>query len=120
SLLWRPLPVDGEIRLVPRFEPPAEHLGFAVTRHEVFRELVAEIGPALIIARRMTPAAIERRSAHRRSPGMLVRQGSRSCAQRLGHETQLDIRPDAARQVGVEYSIDDAPVVTRRAAGVLA
>ncbi len=84
----------------------------------MLRPLVDELGPLLIIFRRIGPTGEDFRIRVGRAPPVLIRIRSRRQVSR--HETNLHVRPDTVGPVGIEHFIENCPIVDRIAALVLA
>jgi hypothetical protein len=117
ELLRRALPIGGAVRFVPDLEIPGLDLGLAVAFDAVAHPLVGQLRPLVVVLGRIAPAAADQVVVEARPPGVLVGLGMGR--QRLGHEADLDIGPDAVGQIGVEQPVEDRPVIDRPPLGVL-
>ena len=84
---------------------------------QCFVPLEDQLGPLLVVLRRVGPAGVDLVVLRLRRPLVLVRLGLDR--QLLGHEPDLHVGLHAALEVGVEDAVDDRPVVDRLAVGVL-
>ena len=90
--------------------------GLAVLLDAVLRPFVDQVAPLLVVLRGVGPAGVDLVVLRGRRPRVLV--GLRLHRHRLRHEADLDVRLDAALEIGVEDAVDDRPVVDRLAAGI--
>ena len=117
ELLGRALPVGRKIRLVPDLEVPARDFRPAVTLHVVPRPLIDQLTPLFVALRRPAPAGGDQLVFESRPPQMLIWHTGRRSGHRLGHEADLEVRPDAAGEISVDDVVDDREVVDRIAVG---
>ena len=117
EFLRRAAPV-ADVRLVPHLPVPRLDFARPYRSTQCFDPLVDELAPLRVVLRRIGPAGEDLVVPGRGVHVVLIRLRLRR--QRLRHEADLRVRPDAALQIRVEDAIEDRPVVDRLALLVLA
>src|SRR5438477_12266006 len=117
KFFWRAAPVT-DVRLIPDLPVPRLHFSAPIFLDAVFRPLVDQLGPLLVIRWRIGPAGENRAVILARAPMMLIRLWFDG--KLLRHETDLGVRPHSALQAGVEDAIQNCPVVNGVAGRVFA
>src|SRR5436190_4292156 len=107
----------ANVRLIPNLPIPQTHLGTSVPFDTVASPLVHEFAPFLIVFWWVGPACKDCVVRRLWTPMVLIRLWPDG--KRLGHKTDLHIRPYATLEITIQNAVQNAPLVNRIALPIL-